>query len=279
MGWAMPGSEPPTKPIIGIHDLGEIVGFAYRVYLSNFVVLFGLALFTVPLQLLAGAIEREVNGDAVTNVRQAFQFPIAAVVAIITSAIVFATHQVGLGSRPRFSDALDAVFDRLRALFGTAFLAAGCGLAALAAAPFLGIWWWRGGKATIDGRRDWWLGFIPGVLTMYLIIRWAFISQAVVIGDKRNWAALSDSAQAVRGSWWRTLAIMLMLALITVGPFIAASPAARLDPLAAAAIIGLVQAATLPFYAIGQTLLYYDLKTRTAVVPQDPVPLEEEPSA
>lgn len=114
---------------------------------------------------------------------------------------------------------------------------------------------------------------------MYLIIRWAFISQAVVIGDKRNWAALSDSAQAVRGSWWRTLAIMLMLALITVGPFIAASPAARLDPLAAAAIIGLVQAATLPFYAIGQTLLYYDLKTRTAVVPQDPVPLEEEPSA
>ena len=97
---------------------------------------------------------------------------------------------------------------------------------------------------------------------IYLIVRWAFIQQSVMIEARRNWAALDESAAIVRGSWWRTVGVLLVVALIQLGPLMMSSAATLLPPLASAAITSIVFALVIPFPVTAQTLLYYDLKAR-----------------
>ena len=54
----------------GQHDLGQIVGLAYRMYARNFVPLFLIAAVTIPLQLLIGVIQQNSSGDG-AQVRRA----------------------------------------------------------------------------------------------------------------------------------------------------------------------------------------------------------------
>ena len=184
-------------------------------------------------------------------------------------------HTCTGGERPSFSASLDTVFERLGAIISTFLLVVGLALASLLAGPFVGVYWLFNRAATIDGRRDWWLGWIPFVLLIYLAVRWAFASQAVMILGKQNWAALDDSADAVRGYWWRTFGIIIVVTLIILGPTMLASLATALPPLAASSIIGGVGALVLPFAIIAQTLLYYDLKTRNHVPAEPSIDLPE----
>lgn len=270
---------PGTKPLRSTHDLGEIVGYSYRVYAANFLPLFALALLTVPLQLLSGVIQQSSDAEGVQTITALLQVPGAFVSLIVAAALVHAIHKITGGERAAFNDALDAAFERLGALFSTTLLLVGLAFASLLAGPFLAIYWLFKKDAMIDGRRDWWLAIVPFALLFFLAIRWAFNTQSVMVSGKQNWAALDDSADAVRNSWWRVLGILLVVGLIVVGPTLLAQFAVFLPPLAAAAIISAVSAVVLPFAIIAQVLLYYDLKIRTMAVPPDPVlePLEGAP--
>jgi hypothetical protein len=138
--------------------------------------------------------------------------------------------------------------------------------AALFAAPLLAVYWLFRRDATIDGRREWYLALIPFTLAVYLLVRWFFVANAIVMHDKRSWAALDDSADAVRGSWWRTAGILLVIGLIQLGFTIVFVPLSRLaHPVVDGAITGLIAALILPFAVAAQTLLYYDLKARNSV--------------
>ena len=131
------------------------------------------------------------------------------------------------------------------------------------AAPALAVYWLFNRDATIDGQRNWWLALVPGALAIYLVVRWVFIQQSVVIESGRNWSALDESAILTRGSWWRVLGTLLVVGLIELGPIaIAAAIAQALPPLGAAAITSIVFALVIPFPVTAQTLLYYDLKAR-----------------
>ena len=272
----MAAPVPPTKPLRGTHDLGEIVGYSYRLYFTNFAPLFALALLTAPLQLLAGVISQRSNSDAAEAATSLLQFPQILVSLVVAASLVQAVHAITGGERASFNGALDAAFERFGPIFRTFLLLIGLALAAALAGPFLAIYWLYNKEATVDGRRDWWLAIVPFALLFYLAIRWAFNTQAVMFSGKENWAALDDSAQAVRGSWWRVFGVLLVVAMIIVGPTLVASTATALPPLAASAIVAGVSSLVLPFAIIAQTLLYYDLKTRTAVAPPDPAPLAEE---
>ena len=266
---------PPTKPLRGPHDLGEIVGYSYRLYLRDFVPLFLLAMLTAPLQLLSGVISQSTDSEAAQLAAQYLLFPQVFVSLIVAGSLIHATHVITGGERPSFNASLDAAFERFGAIFRTALLLFGLAFASVLAGPFLGIYWLFKKQATIDGRRDWWLGWIPFALTMYLAIRWGFQTQAVMIERKENWAALDDSAEAVRGQWWRVLGIMLVVSLIVVGPTALASAATPLPPLASSAIISGVSALVTPFVVVAQTLLYYDLKSRPSSAAVAPRPDEE----
>jgi hypothetical protein len=106
---------------------------------------------------------------------------------------------------------------------------------------------------------------LPG---LYLLVRWLFVAQCVVIEDKRGFDALARSGQLIRDNWLRSFKIVLVTQLIAAIPAILVSV-----PLAAAAesadrelprLAGdmLVDVVTVPFVAIVTTLLYYDLRAR-----------------
>ncbi len=256
---------PETKPLRGTHDLGEIVGYSYRLYLRDFVPLFLLALLTAPLQLLSGVISQSSDSEGAQLAAQYLIFPQAFVSLIVAGALIHAIHTSTGGERPAFNASLDAAFERFGPILRTGLLLFGLALASILAGPFLGIYWLFNGRATIDGRRDWWLGWVPLALVFYLAVRWGLQAQAVMIDRRENWAALDESAGLVRGQWWRVLGITLVVSLIVVGPSALATAAEEvLSPLASSAIISAVSALVTPFVVIAQTLLYYDLKSRQA---------------
>ena len=253
-----------TTNLRGPHDLGEIVGYGYRVYARDFVPLFLIAATTMPLAMLRVIVQRQFDdpatGQAVASV---FTLPAALVTIAATAALIFAVDDSASGNRAEFGRSIDTAFERFWTLLKAALLA---GFLAIAAAifafPFLGIVWLVRRDATIDGRREWWMWLIPGALAVYLLVRWLFVPQAVMVDGSRNWAALDLSASLVRGRWWRTLGIMLVVGLIEAGPIMVASGTMLAPPLVEAITTSAVAALVLPFATAAQTLLYYDLKAR-----------------
>jgi hypothetical protein len=244
------------------HDLGEVVGYSYRLYAAHFAPFLLIAAVTVPLQLLIGVIQEGSNSDGAMTGAALLQIPAALVSLIASAALIFAVHDATGGTRPEFGRSIDAAFERFGALFTTALLGGVLAVLGMIAAPLLALWWVFRRDATVDGERNWWLALVPGLLGIYLAIRWVLEQQSVMIGGKRNWSALNDSADATRGMWWRTFGILLVVALIQLGPILLSQSAVLLPPLAASAIIASVFALVLPFSVTAQTLLYYDLKAR-----------------
>jgi hypothetical protein len=247
----------------GRHDMGEIIGYSYRVYARNFAPFLLIAALTVPLQLLIGVVQQGSNSDAAQAAASVLSIP-AAIVGLITSAaLIFAIHEATGDTTPDFGRSLDAAFARFGTVIKTSLLGGVLAILAAAAAPALAIYWLFKREATIDGQRNWWLAIIPGALAIYLIIRWVFLQQSVMIEGRRHWAALDESARLVRGTWWPTLGTLVVVALIELGPVsLAGLVATPLPPLASAAVTSIVLAFVLPFPVTAQTLLYYDRKAR-----------------
>ena len=259
----------------GEHDLGQIIGFAYRLYARYFATFFAVALVTVPLALLTTVLERRVPASGQSAV-SLLAVPSALVALIAVAAVVVCVHEVTGGTRPEASRALDVSIARFAAVLSTALLMAALAVAALLAVPFLTLWWVVRRDATLDGQRNWWLVLIPGALSIYLLVRWVLSTQAVMIEGRERWSALDSSAVAVRGRWWRTLGILLAIALVEFGPFVISSAAAYAPVLIAAAITSVVAALVLPFGVTAQTLLYYDLKARTHDLRPDRIAASEQ---
>jgi hypothetical protein len=259
-----PNAARPPADLRGRHDLGEIVGYGWRIYLRNFSPLFALALLTVPVQMLVGAIQARVDAADRMNVTYALLLPNALVSLIAGAAVVDAVHRFTGGVRPSFGESLDAALGRFWALFTTTLLSGAVVALSVLAVPGLALVWLVRRDARVDGRRDWWFAIVPLALTVYLIVRWQFVAQAVMVRGQRNWAALDESAGAVRGAWWRTFGVLLVLFAIEAGFTSLGTIAAPLPPLAAATISGVIAALALPFSFAAQTLLYYDLKARQA---------------
>ena len=245
----------------GQHDVGQIVGFAYRIYARSFAALFAIALVTVPLELLTNVLQRRVPDGAQSAV-SLLAVPAALVTLIAVAALIVAVHDITGGTKPEAARSLDVAIARFPGVITTALLVAVLAVAALAAVPFLTLWWVFRRDATIDGQRNWWLVLIPGALTVYLSVRWVLSTQVLMLEGPERWAAMDGSADAVRGSWWRTLGILIVIVLVQLGPLVIASAGAYAPVLIGATITSVIGAFVLPFAVAAQTLLYYDLKAR-----------------
>jgi hypothetical protein len=163
------------------------------------------------------------------------------VTPIITAISIYALHSIAEGKRPSAGQVFVAGFEAFTPLFGAVLLAA-IGIAA----GFVAL-------------------FVPGI---YLLIRWYFVPQAVVIEDARGPAALTRSSEIVQGSWWRTFGLVVLAnvavalpALLLLAPF---NAIASSSDQAVWALVGTIIASsvTTPFVALYSTLLYYDLLAR-----------------
>jgi sorbitol-specific phosphotransferase system component IIC len=205
------------------------------------------AAIVVPVQLVVSGIglERLTSGyrGEVERAEQLIPTMLSffVIAPLIAAAMIHMLREVSMGNRPSAPQCLQAALDAFAALFvAILFMAAGIavGLVAL---------------------------ILPGI---YLLIRWFFVAQCVVIEDQRGFDALARSGQLVRDNWWRTFAIVLVAQLVAAIPAILISV-----PMEAAAesadreVIGLAgdmlaSIATAPFVAIVTTLLFYDLRAR-----------------
>ncbi len=228
----------------GRHDLGEIIGLAWRVYVRNFRPMSLIALTTVPPRMLAAVVQdRIASPDNAALAAAPIHLAGALVTVIATGALIHAVNDVATGTAPDFTRSIDAAFERIGKLLTTNLLAGILALASLIAFP-------------------------------YFAVRWTFGAQAVMIEDKRNWSALDASSSIVKGQWWRTFGILLMIVIVAIGPSLMASAAQVLPALAAATITSAVLAITIPFLVAAQTLLYYDLRARKAPPVQIEVPVD-----
>jgi hypothetical protein len=251
----------------GPHTLSEIIGYTWRVYARNFAPLFLVALVSAPMAMLSTIIVRRIDDAKDAQIAAIYlQIPSAIIEFVAVAGIILAVMEISEGTAPEAGRALDTGLQKFWTIVTAELLAGMRVLLAVLAVPFLAIYWLTNREATIDGRRDWYFAVIPGALCVYLVIRWYFVPNAIVIQNKRSWAALDESADAVRDSWWRTAGIVLVIALIQFGFTVSAAGAsAYAPPLVDGAVSGLVNALILPFAVTAQTLLYYDLKARHAI--------------
>jgi hypothetical protein len=95
-------------------------------------------------------------------------------------------------------------------------------------------------------------------------VRWLFADQAVILEGKAGRGALVASSNAVRGHWWRALAVMpvLLFVGVAIGPIVGIGlmilAQAPID--LANAVGAIVYAVAHPFSVIGATLLFQELK-------------------
>jgi len=231
-------------------DIGALFGDALRTYgrhAGTFLLV--SAAIVIPADLIVrGVGMHQLTGPyddsptlAETLVPGALSFLVVA--PLITANCIYALRDAAAGTAPRAGRALAAGLDAFRPLFLAVLLAAlGISLGLL-------------------------LLIIPG---LYLVVRWYFVPQAVVLENAHGPAALSASGRVVEGLWWRTFGIVALTSLAgTLPSFVLITPFAAIAKSADRAVWSMVgqmaaEIVTTPFVALVSTLLYFDLRSRRA---------------
>jgi hypothetical protein len=231
-------------------------GRLYRLHWSAFVLL-GLTAIPIVLGLLAlsspitgGETGRNLDeeagrsglhvalGELIAGLGQ----PLAA--AIVSAAVIVAIGQVADGGRTSFAGAYRGLWPRFWRVVGAQLLAS---LMLLAMA------------LTVIG--------LPFAAKKY--VDWLFVQQRILFEDAGVREAFRGSTRVVRGRWWYTLRVAAVLWVIGVvaGPLLGFALIFTTLPLSLINVIGsIVFAILIPYVAIGETLLYFDLEAEAEEV-------------
>jgi hypothetical protein len=245
------------SPLRAQRDAGQILRAASQLYRRQLRVVLPIAVVFVPVALAAAALQALVFSVAPVEplldqlpddrvVGGAVAFGLDA----LTSIVAFVVTVAGISSALTALEAGNevSVFESFRAVLrrGGVLLLAN----ATVVATVLVL------VATVVG--------IP--LALRQLVRWSFVTQAVMIDGCSVRRAFHRSAALITGNWWRTLAIALGLGFVALvsGPIVGIvlllfSPASLTYVDLAASVVYL---AAVPYVAVALTLLYYDLDVR-----------------
>ena len=197
----------------------------------------------IGLEMLTGRYDSTPT-IAETAVPTVVRFLVA--VPIITAICIYALLSIEAGEQPSARRTLVSGFEQFTPLFFAVLIAA-IGIAA----GFV-------------------LLVIPGI---YLAVKLFFVPQTVVVEGARGTDSLRRSSDMVRGFWWRTFGLVVMInlaaalpALVITAPFTGIADSTG-D--AAWALAGTIcaESITTPFVALLSTFLYFDLRARAAPAP------------
>ncbi|HEX5608459.1 MAG TPA: hypothetical protein VFX45_00030 [Solirubrobacterales bacterium] len=107
----------------------------------------------------------------------------------------------------------------------------------------------------------------------YKYVAWSFVKQEIVFEDRGIREAFHASSDLVRGRWWHTVRVagFLLLVSLVVGPVLTFALIFTALPLIWINLIGsLIFALLIPYVALGETLLYFDLEARAETEPVKP---------
>jgi hypothetical protein len=253
-------SPPDPTPIRASRDGGQILRAARRIYSANLRLFLGIGLIFVPLSLVFGGAQAALfrltglkdviavagRGNLVSGIGALVVGALGVVIAsvLVTAAVAAALDDLDAGRPVHVRRAYRLALARLRPFAG----------AVLREALIVVVL-----VLTVVG--------IP--VAAYLLVRWAFVSQASVIEKRQPRQALRRSAELVRGRWWRTFGVTATVNVLAAlsGPVVGlvalfTVTSASLD---AINLIGsIVYVFTIPLAAVAVTLLYFDLAERGA---------------
>jgi hypothetical protein len=222
-------------------DLGELIEAAGTLYFRNFGALLVIASVIIPLGIAGAIFQVSIEDEvAATAVVAAINLVQIVVNLLVAAAVIAALLEIDAGRSADFSKAYDVAFARIGTLIGASLRVAFHVL--LLAITIVGIPW-----------------------AIQRLIRWLFVEQAIIV-DGSDWGqALSTSADAVVGRWWRTLGLWLVLSIVAFVPAALISTFFLLTPpVIYGTVTAVVNALVLPFFVTGLTMLYFDLKERKA---------------
>lgn len=228
--------------------MGALLRDAFLVYRRGLWTFLAISvLVVVPAQLVVSGVGQEQLTAGYDSSRDPRDLLVPAVLGylllmpLVTAMCIHALVAMSEGEKPRARQAIAKGLEAFAPMF-LAVLMAGVAVA-------LGLL----------------LLVVPGVV---LAILFYFVPQAVVLDGARQTGALRASAGLVRGFWWRTFGVVLLvnlvaalIALVLGSPFV--TLAERQDQ-AAWQLLGTMLTATLtlPFTAIASILLFFDLRAR-----------------
>jgi hypothetical protein len=248
---------------------GELVAVAWRMYRSRFRLFVGIGLLFIPVGIVVGLVQYllfhvvaflplvETAGESNVSVAGlalsfGLLFTIVAL-SVVQAATASALAAIDRGEPVSARGAYRSTVPHLLPLFGSVVLASV--VVAVLELTFVGI-----------------------PIALWLIVRWSLLAQVLQLDDTEPRGPLRGSAALVRGNWWRTAVLTLVItgAGLLLGPLVGAL--LLLGTSAAFNVInvvaGLVYAVTMPFVAITTTYLYFDLKTRSLLAARAPLVTE-----
>jgi hypothetical protein len=223
-------------------DLGAIVGDSFNLYFVHLgplaAIVFPAAVTSLALSLLAVAISDEVVVTLILIVSVIAQF---LVFEFVRSAGVVYLDSFDRRVTITSAEALDQAQQRLGIISSAAVRSTFIVLAL--AITIVGIPW-----------------------AIMRLVRWAFLSQAIMLEEKQGEEVLAASAALVQGYWWSTAGKLLVTGIVVGLPTVVVSGIANaaLPDVIAAFVDTALVFVTAPYGIISTTLMYFDLKSRKA---------------
>jgi hypothetical protein len=254
------GSRTRWRPSTPLHlehrrPWGAIVSASRRMYFGHLRLFLGIGLLFVPLGLViagiqylffrVGDLNGLVNSAGSTNAFVdilAFALGIVLTVfglSVVNAATAVAMVDIDAGRKASARVAYRKVLPRLLPLLGGVLIA-------VVIIAILG------------------LTTIGVLLAAWLIVRWAFLAQVVVLEEASALTALRGSARLLHGNWWRVASLLLFVTIIALllGPLLGTLllfvTSASFDFINL--IASVVYVFVLPFTAIAATHMYFDLR-------------------
>jgi hypothetical protein len=232
-------------------SFGEILDRAFRMYLDNFALLFGIAAI---VWLPSGIILASggLIGPNAANIVNLLYLMVAG--PIMHAALIDGVAEAYLGRPVEIGEAYQTVRPIFLPYFGTYLL-----LALLFMVPGALL----GGLAFLGGPALFGLAVVViGVAIVYFAVGFSLLGPVMIVERMFAMKALKRSRELIVGSWWMTLGILITAALIAQVPASALKFVWGFIPFIGVILTALTQALSSTYSAVAIIIYYFDRRCR-----------------
>jgi hypothetical protein len=220
-------------------DLGAILRDSFSFYRRDWRAFVTIGAATIPFALVSSAATLLIDDQLLSQLAILAIYLIALLpLTIVEGAIIAYVDALDRGTAQTEGQAFSLAVKKAGALFGA--------VARIAAAvvPLC-------------------LVIIGLPIAIFLMIRWLFAPQAVILENTDGLGGLRSSASLTLGEWWPTFGRVAMTGLLVIAANgIMNAILASAPPAVFAVVSAILGAFTWPYFSIALTLIYFDLRLR-----------------
>jgi hypothetical protein len=232
-------------------SFGEILDRAFRVYLDNFALLFGIsAVVWIPsgIVLASGSVIGKTAANAI------YMIFLLVVAPLMQAALTIGVAEAYLGRPTTLVETYQSARPLFLPLIGTYLL-----FALLFAIPGGVV-----GASFLVSRALFVLAGVAFVIVIFYFLGcWALVGPVMIVERHFGMSALRRSRELVLGSWWRTMGILFTASLIANVPLGALGLVWRFIPVVGVILNAATQAVTSTYGLVAMVIYYFDRRCRT----------------